>query len=165
MNWTLPQYNGNKHSCPSSSRGAWRHISHREAAPPGSQVVSGTKMSLPEPHLFRRGTRESVASSLSGCMVLPMPFLLSWLKFYVTFSQQTPVTTPKQAEITKLVFQAMIFSQEIDVECSQFYTSISSSSILPKEVWASLFLLHCFSSPHVTSHITLLFLVSWIFKY
>lgn len=37
--------------------------------------------------------------------VFPMPFLLSWLKFYVTFSQQTPFTTPKQAEITSWYFK------------------------------------------------------------
>lgn len=132
MNCKLPQDNGHKHSCPSSSRGSWRHISHQVAALPGSQLLPGTMMSLPEPHLFWRGTRESVTGSLSACSV-PHAFPPVLIKILCDLFTANTIHYAQAGRNNQLVFQAMIFSQEIDVEHSQFCTSISSSRILQRK--------------------------------
>lgn len=146
---------------PPPAGGSWRLISHQKAFPPGSQVLSGTKTSLLKPPLFQKGTRESVAGSLSGCTVVPHAFLSVLIKILCDLFTANTIHCSQAGRNNQLVFQAMIFSQEPDVEHSQFYTSTSASRIPGKCVL--LFPLHCVSSPQMSFHLTLPVLVTWIF--
>lgn len=61
-----------------------------------------------------------------------MPFLPVLIKIlYDLFTAKT-IHYTQAGRNNQLVFQAMIFSQETEVEHSQFYTSILTSRILQK---------------------------------
>lgn len=142
-------------------QGSWGHISPRGCSSwlPGAlrdEDVPGRAA------LVHRGSRESLAGSLSGCTVFPMPFPLSWLKFYVTFSQQTPLTMPKQAEVTSWCFKPWSSPQSPTWSAPSSARHFKHQDVTKGRVGTT-FILHCSSSPHVSFHIILLALVTWIF--
>lgn len=132
MIWELVQDNGGKSSNPSSSVESPRCISHHELQPPHLQVFWRTTATLLKPYLFWRGTSESTAGILSGFRVFPMPFLPVLIKILCDLFTAKTIHYTQAGRNNQLVFQAMIFSQETEVEQSQFYTNILISWILQK---------------------------------